>query len=67
MIQNTPMQPQSCTESESGDCFFRFSMNIDGKNRDYDGFPTVDKVNKPIDTGVPPDENPERFCNNNFD
>ncbi len=49
MVQNTPLQPQSCTESESGDCIFSFSMNIDGKNRDYDGFPTVDKVNKPIE------------------
>ena len=48
LIQNEPIRPQHCQDN-STNCVYRFSMWIGNKSKNYDAYPIVDEVNKPIE------------------
>ena len=48
-IQNEPVQPQECHGSDSTNCIYSFEMWLDNKNRNYNYFPIIDEVNKPVE------------------
>ncbi|MDE1764731.1 MAG: hypothetical protein KGI27_00510 [Thaumarchaeota archaeon] len=49
LIKNQPIRPQVCNGSESTDCIYSFGMWLDNKNRNYNAFPIINKVNKPVE------------------
>ncbi|MGI0047086.1 MAG: hypothetical protein ACREBB_07870 [Nitrosotalea sp.] len=49
LIQNEPIRPQSC-QGNSTDCTYSFTMGLDDhENRNYDAFPVINIVNKPVE------------------
>ena len=48
-IQNEPIRPQECQGSESNNCIYSSSMWIDNKSRNYDAFPIIHEVNRPVE------------------
>ncbi|MFZ1077739.1 MAG: hypothetical protein WAN47_09965 [Nitrosotalea sp.] len=49
LIQNEPIQPQQCSESQLTNCISSFSMEIDNESKNYHKFQVMDTVNKPVE------------------
>ena len=51
LIQNESIRPQECSGSESTNCIYSFSMELDNENRNYSAFQVINTVSKPVEFG----------------
>ena len=48
LIQNEPILAQECSGSQSDNCIYSFSMEVDNESKNYDAFP-IHEANKPVE------------------
>ena len=73
LIQNQPVRPQDCSGSESNNCIYSFTMEVDNQSRNYDAFPVLNKT-KPVEfdgvkftyTGISTPQTDGINCDNAF-